>query len=164
MKLTVSDFSPQSEILKILNSKHGKSREVPITGEAKDRLEAWLDIRGRKPGRIFVRVESSGRVMIRSYKTGVRRLKPLIRPDAIGGIVQRRVYEAQLLEPFTVHDLRRTAATEISRDSGIELAKDLLGHASIETTNRYRRLDKSELRSAMAERDQLLREALDEEA
>lgn len=163
VKLTVGDFSPKSEILKILNSKHGKSREVPITGEAKDRLEAWLDVRGRKPGRIFVRVESSGRVRIRSYKTGVRRLKPLIRPDAIGRIVQRRVFEARLLEPFTVHDLRRTAATEISRDSGIELAKDLLGHASIETTDRYRRLDQTELREAMAYRDQRLRGALEEE-
>lgn len=157
--LTTSDYSRQAGTL-LVNGKGGKRANVPVPKFAQERLDNWLELRGSTPGRIFTQVDLAGNVLIRSLKTGERRLKPLTRPDSVNRILVRRIGQAKLMEPFSFHDLRRTAATELSREFGIEIARELLRHVSIETTARYRMLDQSELREAVAVRDERLRQAV----
>ena len=86
-------------------------------------------------------------------RTGERRLKFITTGDSVNRILQCRIVEAGLVEGYSFHDFRRTCATEISRQSGIELAQRILGHSSLSTTGRYRLIDDQEVREAMAKRD-----------
>lgn len=52
---------------------------------------------------------------------------------------------------MTAHQLRHTFATELLRsDVDLEVIRQLLGHASLETTQRYLLADAARLRSAVA--------------
>lgn len=54
------------------------------------------------------------------------------------------------IEDFRFHDLRHTCATRLVRSTGnLQLAKNLLGHEQIQTTDRYANQDLSDLRRAM---------------
>ncbi len=50
---------------------------------------------------------------------------------------------------FRFHDLRHTAATRVTRKSGIQAAQRLLGHADIKTTSRYAHVTDDDLLTAM---------------
>jgi integrase len=54
------------------------------------------------------------------------------------------------IKDFRLHDLRHTGATRLVRETGnLRLAKDLLGHAKIETTMRYAHATQEDLRHAL---------------
>lgn len=122
IRLTTSDYSEPTETL-LVHGKGNKGAEVPIMGLGKADLDAWLDVRGPTPGGIFTQLDAAGNVMILDRKTGKRRLKPLRRPDAINRMLRHRIAEAGLIEPFTFHDLRRTASTDLSRTQDLRLHK-----------------------------------------
>jgi len=159
ISLKVRNYSRVSGTL-LLDGKGGKKVHIPIVGFAKERLDAWLDARGSAPGPIFTRVFLGGNVYIRDRLSGEQRFKPLTRPDRMTRIMHLRRRQAGIEERVTFHDLRRTAATEIAKRYGIKHAKELLRHASIETTQRYIKLDQSELRDAMEDRDTQIRDAM----
>ena len=152
-RLRMPDYSPQLQLITFRVSKNNKTRNVPFFGDAARRMDEWLAIRGNDPGRIFCQLDTAGNVRIRNMRTGVRRLKPITTGDTINDILQYRIVEAGLVDSFTFHDFRRTAATEVSRVSGIELAQRILGHSSLSTTGRYRIINDQEVREAMAKRD-----------
>ncbi|MGB3543759.1 tyrosine-type recombinase/integrase [Rubrivirga sp.] len=114
--------------------KGGKTRTVPLVGFVEPALVGWLDVRRRVPS-------SSPTVLV---TLAGRALAPKqLRRDcaALGQRAGTRV-------PLTPHVLRRTFATRSLRASGdIRSVQELLGHASINTTEVYTHVDQEGLRA-----------------
>ncbi|MFN7994871.1 MAG: tyrosine-type recombinase/integrase [Bryobacteraceae bacterium] len=109
-----------------LRGKHGRVRTVPMPTWVKVAIDAWATQAGITDGRLF---------------------RPVNRGDAISGEVMSEKVIWQLLRPYAAlagvpgiapHDCRRTAA-KLCRAAGGELEQIqlLLGHASVQTTERY---------------------------
>ena len=109
-----------------LLGKHGRVRTVPMPSWAKSALDAWATAAGVSTGGVLRRVDKGGRV-------------------GPGPITAQAVFEAVVtyarqagLGKITPHDLRRTFAklAHLGR-APLEQIQISLGHASIQTTERY---------------------------
>lgn len=131
VRLDVEHFDPAERKLTVLG-KRNKERTAYLGDAAQEALNAWLNVRGRQPGPLFVPVHRSGHVS----KT-LRRLSP-------AGIYQAldRRSRRLSLEKFSPHDLRRTLIGDLL-DSGADVVtvSKIAGHASLKTTAGYDRRD-----------------------
>ena len=109
-----------------LVGKHGRVRTVPMPSWAKTALDGWASTAGIDSGAVLRRVDKAGRV-------------------GDGPITAQAVFEAVVsyarkagLGKITPHDLRRTFAklAHLGR-APLEQIQISLGHASIQTTERY---------------------------
>lgn len=109
-----------------LIGKGGHIRTVPIPEWAKRALDDWTTAAGITEGKIFRRVSRTGKVWGKDISQNVV------------WYVVRRCCEKAGLERIAPHDLRRTCA-KLCHSSGGELEQIqfLLGHASVQTTERY---------------------------
>jgi site-specific recombinase XerD len=109
-----------------LIGKGGHIRTVPIPDWVKTALDEWTRAAGVGEGRIFRAVARTGKV----WGKGVS--------QNVVWYVVRTCCERVGLEHIAPHDLRRTCA-KLCHDSGGELEQIqfLLGHASVQTTERY---------------------------
>jgi len=109
-----------------LIGKGGHIRTVPIPNWVKAALDHWTRAAGVSEGRIFRAVARLGKVWGRGISQNVV------------WYVVRTCCERAGLEHIAPHDLRRTCA-KLCHDSGGELEQIqfLLGHASVQTTERY---------------------------
>lgn len=109
-----------------LIGKGGHIRTVPIPAWAKTALDQWIRAARVTEGRIFRGVAKTGKV----WGTGISQ-------NVVWYVVRSCCGRAGL-EHIAPHDLRRTCA-KLCHDSGGELEQIqfLLGHASIQTTERY---------------------------
>lgn len=74
-------------------------------------------------------------------------------PDSVSRAFKRATVKAKV-ENARFHDTRHTAATRLRRNGvGIDVIKDVLGHADITTTGRYAHVEQPLLREAMATLD-----------
>jgi integrase/recombinase XerD len=126
--LEVSSFDLREGrwVLPDLQGKGKRIRTVPIPGWVKLRVDEWLRSSNITQGAIFRRLRKGGRI------TALR-----LTEDAIWNTV--REYGAAIGHPtLAPHDLRRTCA-KLCRGAGgdLEQIQMLLGHASIQTTERY---------------------------
>jgi integrase len=97
-----------------------------FTGWVREQLECWITAAGIDEGRIFRRVDRSGQV--RGDHISVK---------AIWHIVKKSARRAGLPN-VAPHDLRRTCARLCQSAGGeLEQIQFLLGHVSIQTTERY---------------------------
>lgn len=129
--LEVSDLELRESrwVIPDLIGKGNRLRTVPVPAWAKRILDHWLERAGIAEGPIFRPLSKVGRMM------GIR--ERCISEDVIWNVV--REYGAQLGKAaFAPHDLRRTCA-KLCRSSGgdLEQIQLLLGHASVQTTERY---------------------------
>lgn len=109
-----------------LAGKGNRLRTVPVPTWVKVILDDWLHRAGVETGAVFRCLNKAGRV-----------LDGRISEDTVWNVV--REYGARLGKPgFAPHDLRRTCA-KLCRISGgdLEQIQLLLGHASVQTTERY---------------------------
>lgn len=111
----------------------GKVHVVPISDECR----ALLSTLGPKEaGPVF------------TYRHG-KRLLP--RPVKSWRKAFRRACERAKISDFRWHDLRHTAASwMVAKGIPLDVVKDVLGHASIETTMRYAHREDTDRRKAMA--------------
>jgi site-specific recombinase XerD len=109
-----------------LIGKGGHIRTVPIPEWVKAAIDQWTRAAGVREGRIFRAVARTGRVWGKAISQNVV------------WYVVRACCERVGLEHIAAHDLRRTCA-KLCHDSGGELEQIqfLLGHASVQTTERY---------------------------
>jgi integrase len=109
-----------------LVGKHGRVRTAPIPTWVKVAIDAWLSPAGVAEGYVFRPVNRADRVKIGGL--GEKVVWQLIKPYA----------EAAGVPGIAPHDLRRTCA-KLCRAGGGELEQIqlLLGHASVQTTERY---------------------------
>jgi site-specific recombinase XerD len=109
-----------------LIGKGGHIRTVPIPEWVKAALDQWTRVAGVTEGRIFRAVARTGKVWGKGISQNVV------------WYVVKACCEKVGLEHIAPHDLRRTCA-KLCHDSGgeIEQIQFLLGHASVQTTERY---------------------------
>ncbi len=109
-----------------LIGKGGHIRTVPIPGWVKSALDQWMLAARITEGKIFRAVARTGKV----WGNGIS--------QNVVWYVVRTCCERVGLEHIAPHDLRRTCA-KLCHDSGGELEQIqfLLGHASVQTTERY---------------------------
>ena len=109
--------------------KGGKVRQVPVGAPAREALRQWLHARGTLPGAasraLFISAHG-GRIGARSVQLRLARL-------AVALGLGVRVHP---------HVLRHSMASHVLQSSGdLRAVQELLGHASIATTQIYTRLD-----------------------
>jgi len=108
--------------------KRNKERESYMGDGALEALEDWLSVRGGGPGPLFCAISRKALYPTRPMST-----------IAVNRMLARRAMEAGV-EDVTPHDLRRTFVSE-ALDAGGDIATvaALVGHASVQTTQRYDR-------------------------
>ena len=109
-----------------LIGKHGRVRTAPMPTWVKVAIDAWTSQAGLTVGYVFRAVNRADRVT--GDRLGEKVIWQLIKPYA----------EAAGVPGIAPHDLRRTCA-KLCRAGGGELEQIqlLLGHASVQTTERY---------------------------
>ncbi len=109
-----------------LNGKAGHIRTVPMPGWVKTAIDNWTSASGIAQGRIFRAINKAGRV----WGEGMT-------PQVIWQVVKAAAMRASI-ETLAPHDLRRTCARLCHVAGGeLEQIQFLLGHVSVETTERY---------------------------
>jgi site-specific recombinase XerD len=126
--LEMSDVQKRQEHWAIVDliGKGGHIRTVPIPEWAKRALDEWTVAARITDGRIFRRVSRTGKVWGKAISQNV----------VWYGV--KGCCEKAGLERIAPHDLRRTCAKLCHSSGGeIEQIQFLLGHASVQTTERY---------------------------
>lgn len=137
VQLDLADFDAGTGEVRVRSGKGNKDRLTYVQGLGCMAVEVWVDVRGREPGPLFVPIHRSGRLQVRR-----------MREQSVYDILARRAAAAGIL-PFSPHDLRRTFAGDLL-DAGADIStvQQLLGHASVTTTQRYDRRGEATKRRA----------------
>ena len=135
--LRLRDIDQEQALLRVMG-KGRKERKVPLGKPGINALRKWI-----KHGRPRVETpESSDRVFLTA------RGKPLSR-DGVYRAVKRRARLAGLDANVSPHTLRHTFATHLVQNGAdLRAVQEMLGHASINTTQAYTTLADEHLRAA----------------
>lgn len=128
------DLDLDSRLVRVLG-KGGKERVVPVGGPALQALQAYLAARVREGGALA----ADAPLFIGTYvKPGENRLNP----RQVQRLLEALRLRLGLPESVTPHALRHAFATHMLQ-AGADLRgiQELLGHASLSTTQRYTHLD-----------------------
>ncbi len=113
-------------VLADLVGKGRRVRTVAVPLWVKQGINTWMTAAGIEDGRL-----------LRSIRKGGKRIGKGLSDWAVWDVVQRSAKEIGI-ERFGAHDLRRTCAKLCRKAGGdLEQIKFLLGHSSIQTTERY---------------------------
>ncbi len=113
-------------VLADLVGKGRRVRTVAVPLWVKQAINVWQTAAGIHEGRL-----------LRSIRKGGKRIGEALSDWAVWDVVQRSAAEIGI-ERFGAHDLRRTCAKLCRKAGGdLEQIKFLLGHSSIQTTERY---------------------------
>jgi site-specific recombinase XerD len=139
-KLTPFDIDLEEKTLRVLLGKGRKDRKVPLTDSAAEAIELYLES-GRP--RLLTRAEAS--YLFLADKGG--RLHRAV----LSRIVQTYTRKAKVKKHVTCHVFRHSVATHLLRGGAdIRHIQKLLGHGSLLSTQRYTRVEISDLKKAIA--------------
>jgi site-specific recombinase XerD len=123
-----------------LIEKGGHIRTVPIPGWVAEAVHAWLTEALITGGAVFRAINKAGRIATEGFS-----------PKVIWGVVKHASHQCGL-GAVAPHDLRRTCARLCHQSGGeLEQIQFLLGHVSVQTTERYLGC-KQRLRNAVNDR------------
>jgi integrase len=109
-----------------LEGKGRRVRTVAVPAWVKHGINAWMTAAGIEDGRL-----------LRSIRKGGKKIGNELSDWAVWSVVEQAAKQIGI-ERFGAHDLRRTCAKLCRKAGGdIEQIKFLLGHSSIQTTERY---------------------------
>ena len=132
-RATIADYNIVEGVIVLTKHKTarktGKPREIPIGGKVA-KLVA-LAIGNRTEGPIFL--SPAGKAWS---------------PENLSRTYGRLRNHAGLAKDLVLYLARHECGTELTKRKGIKYAQDVLGHASIKTTQRYAHLDRQDLRDA----------------
>lgn len=112
-------------VLADLEGKGRRIRTVAVPGWVKQGIDAWTAAAGIADGRLLRSISKGGKV------------GKALSDWAVWSVVEQSAKEIGI-EGFGAHDLRRTCARLCRKSGGdLEQIKFLLGHGSIQTTERY---------------------------
>ena len=135
--LDVDDLDRARRLVRVFG-KGRKERSVPFGLPAQDAVEAWL-----QHGRPQVATSASGPAMFLGVRGG------RIDQRTVREVVHRRLAAVDGVPDLGPHGLRHTAATHLL-EGGADLrsVQEVLGHASIGTTQIYTHVSNERLRAA----------------
>lgn len=124
--LDINHFKPRNSSLHIHNSKGNLDREVYLPPKGVKVIKEWIKFRKKEPGPLLYPLSRGHNIIYRRI-TDQGILKALQTRGKLAG-----------LDSFTVHDFRRTFITNLLYD-GVDIItiKELVGHASADTTGMY---------------------------
>jgi integrase/recombinase XerD len=134
-KLTLSDVDTEERILRVVQGKGGKDRNLPLTKAAAEAIEAYLasarpKLRGARRSPLLFLAPRGGRM----------------HTAALNDLVHFYAKKVGIKHPVTCHSLRHAIATHLLRGGAdIRHIQVLLGHASLQATERYTRVEISDL-------------------
>lgn len=143
--LSLSDLDMDQQVVRLFG-KGSKERIVPFGAPAKRALEDWLAVGGRdvlSPRQWRTRGDADAVFLGR----GGRRISR----QAAWNIVRRYADLAGLKAEISPHVLRHSCATHmLKHGADLRVVQELLGHASVSTTQIYTRVDNEMLFAAYA--------------
>lgn len=126
IKLQDVDFET-GEIL--IKGKGGKERFVAVSETILNMMNMYMATHDKKSNYLFYSTRADGAIEGRlSEKSVGNRIKTALDNTSISEERKSKI---------TAHKLRATLATSIIEQAGIEAARQVLGHASLSTTQRY---------------------------
>jgi integrase/recombinase XerD len=135
--LLVSDVHLKEGVLVVRKGKGGKGRMVPLSTWAAAYVKGYL-----KTVRPKLAAEGTGQLLFLSGRG-----KRLWR-DHVSADMQRYGQKAGIEKPVTPHVLRHSFATHLlKRGADIRAIQEMLGHADIGTTQRYTKVEISDLKA-----------------
>ena len=134
--LSLSDLDMESQLVRLFG-KGSKERIVPFGNHAKVALEDWLGSGGRTmlvPEQ-WAKRDHADAVFLGSRGTRLSR-------QAAWGIVRKYAQIAEVGDEISPHVLRHSCATHmLIHGADLRIVQELLGHASVSTTQVYTRVD-----------------------
>ena len=131
--LDTTSIDQQGMTLRVIG-KGNKERVVPFTRACLSALQAWLS-----PGRPSLAIPEAGRALFVGDKG--RRIDPRV----IRAMIHRMCAQAGVRD-LAPHALRHTAATHIlAGGADLRAVQEMLGHSSLQTTQRYTHVDAQRL-------------------
>jgi integrase/recombinase XerD len=141
--LSLSDLGSDTGLVRVLG-KGDKERLVPVGRLARGALDAWLGPRGRaalEPRRWARRTDAEA-VFLNARGGRLTR-------QGVWGVLKKRARAAGLEDRVHPHVLRHSCATHmVAHGADIRVVQELLGHASIATTQLYTKVSPQHLRQA----------------
>lgn len=141
--LDLVDLSARDGLLRLFG-KGSKERIVPIGARCQEALEAWLCEAGRgalAPTR-FRRRQDAEAVFLNLRGSRLSR-------QGAFAVVAARAAAAGISQPVSPHVLRHSCASHmLAHGADIRVVQELLGHASIGTTQLYTKISTEHLRAA----------------
>lgn len=135
--LSLSDIDLEAGFVRVLG-KGRKERRVPISGSIPEDLKAYL-----AKGRPKVAKASSPSVLLLGDRGGA------LGRDGVYRAIKRRLASAGAPTHASPHTLRHTFATDLVRGGAdLRAVQEMLGHASIDTTQIYTALANEHLKAA----------------
>lgn len=134
-KLTLSDVDTEERVLRVVMGKGGKDRNLPLTRAAAVAIERYLlEARPKLPG---------------AKRSALLFLSPRgfpLRASTANDIVHAWTKEAGIKRTITCHTFRHSVATHLLKGGAdIRHIQALLGHASLQATERYTHVEVSDL-------------------
>lgn len=140
LALTIYDVNLEKETLIIRQGKNKKARMLPLVSSAVEALKVYLE-----QARPKLLKDLSNSNLFLAKRSG----KALSKAD-IRQIVNRAVKRAKLKCKVTPHILRHSCATHLLKGKAdLRYIQQLLGHNSIATTERYTKVEVSDLRKVL---------------
>ena len=128
------------EQLILINGKGNRERLVPIGREALRTLNEYLEY-----GRPYFDAKGTSALFL-SYRKG-----PLSATGLLT-LLKRLAKEAGISKPVDLHSIRHTCATHMLQNGAdIRHIQEMLGHATLQTTQIYTRVETSDLRKMLNE-------------
>ncbi len=141
--LSLSDLGSDTGLVRVLG-KGDKERLVPVGRCARDALDTWLGPWGRpelEPRR-WARRGDAEAVFLNARGGRLTR-------QGVWGVLKKRARAAGLEDRVHPHVLRHSCATHmLAHGADIRVVQELLGHASIATTQLYTKVTLAHLRQA----------------
>ncbi len=133
VRLKVGDIDSAQDIIRVVQSKGRKDRNVMLPADILGLLRQWWR---ERPTRQDVGVAKERRWLFPGYKPG----RPLTTRQ-FARLFHQTVAAAGIRKPVTLHSLRHSFATHLlERGVDIRVIQALLGHDKLETTARYTRV------------------------
>ena len=134
--LSMSDVDMESNVARVFG-KGSKERIVPFGRHAKEALETWLGAGGRT---MLCPQQWAKRDHADAVFLGVRGTR--LSRQAAWGIVRKYAMLAGIKSELSPHVLRHSCATHmLVHGADLRIVQELLGHASVSTTQVYTKVD-----------------------
>jgi integrase/recombinase XerC len=136
VSLNVEDLDLPRRLLRVMG-KGGKERVVPFGRKAEEALRAYLPVRSQLRKRLPPQEDEPLLVSLQGRRLSDRSLRR---------IVQKATWQLAIAQRLHPHTLRHAFATHLL-EAGMDLRaiQELLGHASLATTQRYTHVDLAHL-------------------